>query len=99
MPDELIRVIREAHVGQASISDEMAARLAVRASQPVLTERERQVLELLATGRRNKEIASELSISEDTARTHIKSIFIKFNVHDRTSALAEAVRRGIVHID
>ena len=57
-----------------------------------------QVLELLATGKRNKEIAGELGISGDTARAHIKSIFLKFNVHDRTAALAEALRRGIIHI-
>lgn len=99
VPDDLIRVIRDVHVGNRIISDDVAAKLAARASQPALTDRELQVLELLATGRRNKEIAAALSISEDTARTHIKSIFAKFNVHDRTAALAEAVRRGIVHID
>ena len=99
VPDDLIRVIREVHAGNQTISDDVAARLAARASQPALTERELQVLELLAEGQRNKEIAATLSISEDTARTHIKSIFVKFNVHDRTAALAEAVRRGIVHID
>ncbi len=99
VPDDLIRVIREVHAGNQIISDDMAAKLAARASQPALTERELQVLELLAEGQRNKEIAATLSISEDTARTHIKSIFFKFNVHDRTAALAEAVRRGIVHID
>ena len=63
-----------------------------------LTLRELQVLELLATGKRNKEIAADLGISSDTARAHIKSIFVKFNVHDRTAALAEALRRGIIHI-
>jgi len=99
VPDDLIRVIREAHAGNAIMSDDVAAKLASRASQPTLTDRELQVLELLAAGQRNKEIAATLSISEDTARTHIKSIFVKFNVHDRTAALAEAVRRGIVHID
>lgn len=99
VPDDLIRVIREVHAGNQIISDDLAAKLAARASQPALTDRELQVLELLAEGQRNKEIAATLSISEDTARTHIKSIFVKFNVHDRTAALAEAVRRGIVHID
>jgi len=99
VPDDLIRVIREAHAGNAIMSDDVAAKLASRASQPTLTGRELQVLELLAAGQRNKEIAATLSMSEDTARTHIKSIFVKFNVHDRTAALAEAVRRGIVHID
>ncbi len=99
VPDDLIRVIREVHAGNQIISDDVAAKLAARANQPALTERELQVLALLAEGQRNKEIAATLSISEDTARTHIKSIFFKFNVHDRTAALAEAVRRGIVHID
>ncbi len=99
VPDDLIRVIREAHAGNPTMSDDLAAKLASRAGQPALTDRELQVLDLLAAGQRNKEIAATLSISEDTARTHIKSIFVKFNVHDRTAALAEAVRRGIVHID
>jgi DNA-binding NarL/FixJ family response regulator len=99
VPDDLIRVIREVHAGNQIISDGVAAKLAARATQPALTDRELQVLELLAEGQRNKEIAATLSISEDTARTHIKSIFFKFNVHDRTAALAEGVRRGIVHID
>jgi DNA-binding NarL/FixJ family response regulator len=99
VPDDLIRVIREAHAGNPMMADDVAAKLASRAAQPALTDRELQVLELLARGQRNKEIAATLSISEDTARTHIKSIFVKFNVHDRTAALAEAVRRGLVHID
>ena len=99
VPDDLIRVIREAHAGNPIMSDGVAAKLASRATQPALTDRELQVLDLLAAGQRNKEIAATLSISEDTARTHIKSIFVKFNVHDRTAALAEAVRRGLVHID
>ncbi len=99
VPDDLIRVIRQVHAGNHIIPGDVAAKLAARAGQPSLTDREQQVLELLATGQRNKEIAATLSISEDTARTHIKSIFSKLNVHDRTAALAEAVRRGIVHID
>ena len=99
VPEELIHVIREAHAGREAIPPEVAARLGARANQPALTSRELQVLQLLKTGRRNKEIAGELGISEDTARTHIKSIFQKLNVHDRTAALSEAYRRGLVHID
>jgi DNA-binding NarL/FixJ family response regulator len=98
LPDDLIRVIREVHSGRRAISPEIAAALEQRASQPTLTFRESQVLELLATGKRNKEIAAALGISGDTASAHIKSIFQKFNVHDRTAALAEALRRGIIHI-
>jgi DNA-binding NarL/FixJ family response regulator len=98
VPEDLIRVIREVHAGQRAIPPDVAATLASRAKQPALTLRELQVLELLATGKRNKEIAADLGISSDTARAHIKSIFVKFNVHDRTAALAEALRRGIIHI-
>jgi DNA-binding NarL/FixJ family response regulator len=98
LPDDLVRVIRDVHAGQRAIPPEIAAALEQRASQPSLTIRESQVLELLATGKRNKEIAAALGISGDTASAHIKSIFLKFNVHDRTAALAEALRRGIIHI-
>ena len=98
VPEDLIRVIREVHAGNAVIPPEIAAALEARATQPSLTCRELQVLELLAQGKRNKEIAAELGISSDTASAHVKSIFTKFNVHDRTAALAEALRRGIIHI-
>jgi len=98
LPDDLIRVIRAVHAGERAIPPEIAAVLEQRASQPTLTVREFQVLELLATGKRNKEIAAALGISGDTASAHIKNIFLKFNVHDRTAALAEALRRGIIHI-
>jgi DNA-binding NarL/FixJ family response regulator len=98
LPDDLIRVIREVHAGQRAIPPAVAAALEMRASQPILTFREMQVLELLVTGKRNKEIAADLGISADTASAHIKSIFLKFNVHDRTAALAEGVRRGMIHI-
>jgi DNA-binding NarL/FixJ family response regulator len=86
------------HAGGRVLPPQVAAALEARASQPALTLREIQVLELLATGNRNKEIAAQLGISGDTASAHIKSIFTKFNVHDRTAALAEGLRRGIIHI-
>jgi DNA-binding NarL/FixJ family response regulator len=96
--DDLIHVIREVHAGRRSVPPEIEAVLDARAMQPSLTPREFQVLQLLATGKRNKEIASALGISADTTNAHVKSIFQKFNVHDRTAALAEAIRRGIIHI-
>jgi DNA-binding NarL/FixJ family response regulator len=98
VPEDLINVIREVHGGKRMIPPEIAAALEARAAQPSLTYRELQVLELLARGKRNKEIAADLGISADTASAHVKSIFSKFNVHDRTAALAEALRRGIIHI-
>lgn len=99
LPDDLIHVIRAVHAGRRAIPPEIAAVLEQRAAQPTLTGRELQVLELLATGKRNKEIAAALGITVDTANAHIKNIFVKFDVHDRTAALAEALRRGIIHID
>ena len=98
VPDDLIRVIQEVHNGQRSIPAVVEQRLAARSNQPGLTVREMEVLEHLAQGMRNKEIAVALSISEETARVHIKGIFHKLNVHDRTAALAEALRRGIVRV-
>jgi DNA-binding NarL/FixJ family response regulator len=98
VPDDLIQVIRDVHAGRRSVPPQIEAVLDARAMQPSLTQRELQVLQLLATGKRNKEIAAALGISADTTNAHVKSIFQKFNVHDRTAALAEAIRRGIIHI-
>lgn len=97
VPDDLISVIRTVHAGGRLLPTPVAAALEAKSS-PRLTLREIQVLELLATGNRNKEIAAHLGISTDTVSAHIKSIFAKFGVHDRTAALAEGVRRGIVHL-
>jgi len=98
IPDDLIRVIREVYAGRRVVPPEIQQVLEQRASQPVLTLRERQVLELLARGMRNKEIAATLGITLDTIGAHVKSIYSKLNVHDRTAALGEALRRGVVHI-
>jgi DNA-binding NarL/FixJ family response regulator len=96
VPEDLVKVIRDVHDGKRAIPPDVEAALALRASQPMLTPRELQVLQSLSTGRRTREIAADLGISNDTARAHIKSIFIKFNVHDRTAALAEALRCGLI---
>ena len=98
VPEELLNVIREVHAGRRSLPSFIEAQLEARSGKPSLTAREVEVLELLATGKRNKEIAAELQISEETIRAHIKTIFLKLNVHDRTAALSEALRRGIVHV-
>jgi DNA-binding CsgD family transcriptional regulator len=66
-------------------------------SAGVLTGRELDVLELLASGLRNKEIAAHLGIAEQTTQGHVKSIFAKLHVHDRTGAVAAAVRQGIIY--
>ena len=64
-----------------------------------LTGRETDVLKLLTRGRSNKEIASALCISEDTVKSHLKTLFTKLGVQDRTEAAISAFRHGIVHLE
>ena len=97
--DDLIGVLREVHAGARPIPSDTAAQLAWRAIQQVLTNRETMVVELIAKGMRNKEIAAALGISEDTAEVHVRNIFTKLNVRDRTAAAVVALRRGIIHIN
>jgi DNA-binding NarL/FixJ family response regulator len=97
--DSMIKVIREVADGKRPIPSEVAQRLADRMFQPTLTTREIEVLQLVARGLRNKEIAADLRISEETAQGHVKSILSKLSVHDRTEAVAVGIRRGFVHID
>ena len=98
IPDDLIHVIREVYAGRRVVAPEIQQALEQHASQPVITLRERQVLELIARGMRNKEMSSTLGITPDTIGAHVKSIYAKLGVHDRTAALGEAIRRGLVHI-
>ena len=98
LSDDLIRVVRDVHSGHHSVSPDVQARLAERADRPTLTPREVQVLELIAKGMRNREIAASLGISETTAQVHVKNILAKLSVSDRTAAVNVALRRGIVHI-
>jgi two-component system, NarL family, response regulator len=99
LSDDLIRVVRDVHGGKKPLGDDVRARLVERATHPTLTPREIGVLELLAQGMRNKEIAAVLDISEGTVPVHMKSVFTKLEVNDRTAAIHVAVRRGIVHLD
>ncbi len=98
--DELIRAIKAASQGQVQLSPKAAARLMreVRApeSPEVLTERETEVLRLLAKGKSNKEIAYDLTISEPTVKTHVSSILGKLGVSSRTQAALHAARIGLV---
>lgn len=96
--DDLIHVIREVHAGRRVVAPEIQQALDERARRPTLSTRERQVLELLAEGMRNKEIASALGISADTTGMHVKNLYTKLEVHDRTAAVAKAIRRGIIRI-
>lgn len=98
LADDLIRIVRDVHAGARPMPADVAERLAERDEQGTLTRREVQVVELLATGMRNKEIAGVLNISDETVQAHVKNILAKLRVPDRTAAVTTALRRGIIHI-
>jgi DNA-binding NarL/FixJ family response regulator len=98
LPDTLVHTIREVHDGRSCSSD-TAVDLAGAGKGPVLSRREHEIIQLVAKGLRNKEIAGALNISQDTVVAHLRNIFTKLDVHDRTAALTLAIRRGIVHVD
>jgi two-component system NarL family response regulator len=99
LAEKMIGVIREVAGGGRPMLPEVAQRLTDRMFQAALTNREIEVLNLVAKGMRNKEIAAELKISDETVQGHVKNILAKLSVHDRTEAVAVAIRRGIVHLD
>ena len=94
--EELIRTIREVAAGRSHIPPAIAERLAERMGTEDLTPREADVLEQIVNGKSNKEIATELDISEATVKTHINSLLSKLGVTDRTQAATAAIRRGLV---
>ncbi len=96
--DDLARVVREVHLGSSRLPDDVQRILASRSTQEALTGREVEVLELVAQGLRNKEIAEALGISQETAKVHVKNILSKLNVRDRTAAVTTALKRGILHV-
>jgi DNA-binding NarL/FixJ family response regulator len=97
-PRDLVEVVRQVHAGKKRIPHEIASRLAEHMSDESLTEREIDVLQHVAGGNRNREIAEQLSISEETVKVHVKHIMEKLGANDRTGAVAIAVRRGIIHL-
>lgn len=99
--DELFRAIHAAAQNQPLLTPSVAARLMHRMRTPAdegLSDREVEVLGLVARGNSNKEVARALSISEATVKTHLNHIFQKLNVTDRTSAVTAALERGILHL-
>jgi len=96
--DDLARVVREVHHGARPLSEDVVNILAARARNVPLTGREVEVLELIAEGLRNKEVADALGITEETAKVHVKNLFKKLSVSDRTAAVTQALRRGILHV-
>ena len=96
--DDLLAVIRMVHAGQRRVPAEVAARLAEHLGEEDLTPRELEVLRLIRDGYKNKQIADELSISENTVNFHIKNLVDKLGAKDRTHAVTIAVRRGLLPI-
>ncbi|WP_374009561.1 LuxR C-terminal-related transcriptional regulator [Leifsonia sp. LS-T14] len=97
-PHELIAAVRAAAAGESALAPVIASRLLsrMRAPQISLSSREIQVLELVAAGRSNTDIAQELFISETTVKSHLSHIFSKLDVNSRTAAVSAARRRGIL---
>ena len=95
---ELLETIRAVHAGQKRITPQVAAELAEHAGESGLTEREMEVLRLIAAGNANKEIAAQLSISEETVKSRVSNILSKLGANDRTHAVTIALKRGIIEL-
>lgn len=93
---ELLDTIRSVHAGRRHVTPEVASEVALHAAEEPLSEREIDVLTAVASGKSNKQVARELSVSEDTVKGHLKIIFTKLGVTDRTQAVMLAMRRGII---
>jgi two-component system, NarL family, response regulator LiaR len=107
-PDDLAKAIRAAYAGEAIINPQVAARMVkeIQGGNPdeinpfvELTDRELDVLRMIAVGKNNQEIASELVVSESTVKTHITNLLSKLHLKDRTQAAAFAWKNGIVRRD
>jgi DNA-binding NarL/FixJ family response regulator len=97
-PKTLAEAIRQVHAGRKRVPQELAAQLAEHMGEESLTAREVEVLARIAGGNRNRDIAEQLFISEETVKVHIKHIMEKLGANDRTQAVAIAVRRGIIQL-
>lgn len=97
--EELIQAIRKAAAGRRHVPADLAARLADRMSRASLSGREFDVLRLLVGGKRNREIASALDITEGTVKLHVSSILGKLGAVDRTEAVTVALQRGLIQLD
>jgi DNA-binding NarL/FixJ family response regulator len=95
---QLVEMIRRVHLGKKHIPPEIAAQLAEHLGDESLSRREVDVLQKIAGGNRNSDIATLLFISEETVKGHVKHIMEKLGASDRTEAVAIGIRRGIIHL-
>ena len=99
LPTDVIDAIRAVYRGQRVIPPVVAGRLAEYTPRVELTEREREVLEYVARGFSNKDIARAIGRTDETVKIHLKSVFVKLGAADRTEAVTVALQRGIIHLD
>jgi DNA-binding NarL/FixJ family response regulator len=97
-PAEMVEAIRQVHAGRKRIPAQVAAQIAEHLGDERLTAREIEVLQRLAGGNRNKDIARLLAISEETVKVHVKHLMDKLGASDRTQAVAIGLRRGIIEL-
>jgi DNA-binding NarL/FixJ family response regulator len=95
---ELLETIRAVYSGQKRVSPEIAAEIAEHATDDALTPREVDVLRLVAQGNANKEIGAQLSLTEETVKSHLKNILAKLGANDRTHAVTIGLKRGIIDL-
>lgn len=95
---ELLETIRAVHVGRKRVTSEIAAEIAEHATDSALTAREISVLQLIASGNSNKEIAAQLSVTEESVKGYVKNILAKLNANDRTHAVTIGLKRGIIDL-
>ncbi len=95
---QMLDMIRQVHAGKKCVPAEIAAALAEHIGDEALSQREVQVLQQVAGGRRNRDIAAKLFIAEETVKAHVKHIMDKLRAKDRTQSVAIGVRRGIIQL-
>jgi DNA-binding NarL/FixJ family response regulator len=97
-PQQILEMIRQVHVGKKVVSAEIAAGLAEHLGEETLSRREVEVLQQVAAGCRNRDIAARLFIAEETVKVHVKHIMDKLGANDRTQSVTIAARRGIIRL-
>ena len=95
---ELLETIRAVHAGHKRLPPEVAAEIAEHATDDDLTSREIEILKRIARGNGNKEIGAQLSLTEETIKSHVKNILAKLGAHDRTHAVTIGLKRGIIEL-
>jgi len=95
---QMLDTIRQVHAGKKSVPPQIAAGLAEHLDDETLSDREVEVLQHLAAGNRNRDIAAKLFIAEETVKVHVKHIMDKLRANDRTQSVTIAARRGIIRL-